>query len=442
MVRKRWVLPGLLTFAACRLADTTTPTPQPDTVIFGRVAEIRSLADEPGTSEVDIRAGLPEPLLAALRRENRPLPALEKDLLIRVRVGAGTLCVVDMHAVDLDSFRVGQEVTVVPRPGTSTMIGTKLLLAEAAELYLFTAYQFRMLPRSLSSLPSVVLEPTDPRRINSAGTECTPLPLAGGRVVYFAAGLLPPLRQQDAPRGAARPGMQGSGGGLTAWAGRGGYRPYRVAWGDGRWEAPAPVELAGLAPEASARITWISADEKACLVEVTGADGARSLLSSARARPGVAWGPLVAVAVESGKQAGDAQRFGTQLGALVWTAYDAAGSDLWLSLHGQKAGAVDPRINTLGPEWAPRLGPNNALYFCRADRQLCFTGGAVEEVRLPGKQYRPLLEAAPTADGGRLFFRVPRFVPGEPDWDLAVAVKGADGKWGPPVPLDDWAPTE
>jgi hypothetical protein len=86
------------------------------------------------------------------------------------------------------------------------------------------------------------------------------------------------------------------------------------------------------------------------------------------------------------------------------------------------------------------VGPNNTLYFCRGERQLVFTGGAVEEVRLPGVQLRPLLEAAPASDGSLLFCRVPRYVPGEPDWDLAVCARSGDGGWGAAVPLDEWRP--
>ncbi len=441
MVRKRWGLLGLPIFAACQLTDTTTPIPQPDTVIFGRVAEIRSVAAEPGVSEVDIHAGLPETLLAVMRRENRPTPSLEKDLLVRARVGADTLCVADMRPVDVDAFRIGQEVTVVPRAGTCAMVGTRVFLAEAAELYQFAAYQIRFLPRSLS-LSAEISEPADPARINSAGTERTPLPLARGRIVYFAAGLLPPVGKNDSPRGAVRPGMQASAGTLAPWAARGCYRPYRVEWSGGRWVSPVAVDLAGIPPDASARMTWVNEAETACLVEVERADGSKGLYASARLKAGAPWGPLAGVTVGGGASVGDAQRFGSQSGALVWTVYDASGSDLWLSLQGQKPGPVDPRINTLGYEWAPRLGPNNALYFCRGERQLRFTGGAVEEVRLPGKQYRPLLEAAPVADGTLLFFRVPRFVPGEPDWDLAVAARDKDGHWGVPVRLDDWRPPQ
>ncbi len=440
MVRMRLSLLGLPILAACHFADTSTPVPQPDTVIFGRVAEIRAVASEPGVSEVDIRAGLPESLLAVMRRESRPIPALEKDLLVRARVGADTLCVADMQPVDVDAFRIGQEVTVVPRPGSCAMVGTKLLLAEASELYRFAAYQLRVIPRSLAAIPGEVSQPTEPARINSAGSERTPLPLAGGRIVYFAAGLLPPLSKNDVPRGARRPGMQGSDGALAAWAERGGYRPYRVEWSAGRWAAPIAVDLPGVPPDASARLTWVSEAETACLVEEVRADGSRGLFASSRASAGEAWAPLGAVSLEGQGNAGDAQRFGSQAGALVWTVYDSSGSDLWLALQGQKPGPVDPRINTLGSEWAPRVGPQNTLFFCRGERQLQFTGGAVEEVRLPGKQYRPLLEATPVAGGSLLFFRIPRFVPGEPDWDLAVAAKEGDGHWGGATRLDDWRP--
>jgi hypothetical protein len=375
-----------------------------------------------------------------MRRERRPIPALEKDLLVRARLSADTLCVAGMQASDLDAFRVGQEVTLVPRPGTCAMVGTKLLLAEAAELYLFADYQVRALPRSLPALPPEISQPDDPGRINSAGTERTPLPLADGRVIYFAAGLLPALAPQGQQRGAVRSGMKGSDGALSAWVAAGGHRPYRVEWQVDRWSTPEYVEFDGLPAEASARLTWVDASETACLVEVESPVAGRALFAAARSGAGKRWGGLVGVSVEGGGSVGDAQRFGTHAGALVWTLYEAGASDLWLSLQGQKPGPVDPRINTLGAEWAPRVGPNNSLYFCRGERQLVFTGGAVEEVRLPGAQLRPLLEAAPTGDGALLFFRVPRFVPGEPDWDVAVAARLPDGRWGAAVRLDDWRP--
>lgn len=423
------------------MQDTNTPVPQPDSLILGRIAAIREAAGEPGVWEVEIKEALPEQMQDAMRREGRFVPALDKDVTVRVRVTGDTMCVAGFRAGDLDEFRVGQEVAVNPVPGTTAMTGSKLITADAAELYLFSAYRLRFLPRSLDSLPDEVKAPSDPRRINSAGIEMTPLALQGGKVVYFAAGLLPgiPLGGKGAEAvGAVRPGMRGRSGALAPWT-VGGFRPYRVAFGKGGWEEPQPVELPDLMPDAKARFTWVNDDETSCLVEVTLADGARQLLAGQRANSRMPWGKLGRLELPGGPSIGDAQRFGKQLKAVVWTVYDANGSDLWLSTEDKPGQMLEPRINTMGPEFAPRVGPNTTLYFCRADRQLLFAAGVVQEVRLPGVQRRPLLEAMPAKDGSLLFFRVPRFTPGALDWDLAVAPRAGSG-WGKPVLLDDWKP--
>jgi hypothetical protein len=425
----------------CGMQDTNTPVPQPDSLILGRISAIREVAGEPGVKEVEIREGLPEQMQSAMRREGRLVPALDKDVTVRVRVTSDTVCVAGLRAGDLDDFRVGQEVAVNPVQGTTAMTGSKLITADAAEFYLFSAYRLRFLPRSVESLPDEVTVPSDPQRINSAGLETTPLPLLGGEVVYFAAGLLPAIQvggSEAPPVGAVRLGMRERSGVLTPWA-VGGFRPYRVAWGKGGWGKPQPVELPDLAPEASARFTWINDDETACLVEATPTDGTRQLFSGQRASAKEPWGKLEKLEVPGGPSVGDGQRFGRQLKALVWTVYDANGSDLWLSTEGKPGQMLEPRINTMGPEWAPRVGPNNSLYFCRADRQLLFAGDVVQEVRLPGAQRRPLLEAVPTKDGALLLFRVPRFTPGALDWDLAVAARTGSA-WGKTVLLDDWKP--
>jgi hypothetical protein len=422
----------------CGMQDTTEPVPQPDTTIFGRIAAIRPVENAPGTYDVDIRSGLPETLRAVMQQERRAIPELEKDLTSRVRVTPDTVCVADMRAVDLDDFRAGQEVAVIPSPGTSAMIGTKVLLATAAEFYLFSSYQVRFIPRSLQGLPAGVDDRRDPKRINSSGVERTPLPLDGGRVVYFAAGLLPSVMPRGEPRGAVRAGMRGPDGKLAAWA-VSGYRPYRTAFERGRWTTPEPVDLPGLPAVASARITWVDPNETRCLVTVEESGHPKELLASSRSSSAEPWGPLAKVDDAKGESVGDAQRFGTKGGALVWTVFDANGSDLWLVTTGHGAGPLEPRINTLGPEWAPRVGPGTTLYFCRSDRQLLYAGKMVQEVRLPGKQRRPLFEAAPTADGRYLFFAEPIYTSVQPDSDIAVAERRGKG-WGAPVSLDDWRP--
>jgi len=430
-----------LAATGCGVQDTNAPVPQPDSLILGRITAIREVPGEAGVSEVDVREALPEQMQGALRKEGRAVPQLDKDVTVKVRVTGDTVCVVGLRAGGLDDFRVGQEVAVNPVPGTTAMVGTKLVNADAAELFLFSAYQLRYLPRSLSSLLPEVTSPADPGKINSAGLELTPVPLQGGKVVYFAAGLIPgvPIGTKEAPPiGAVRPGMRDRAGALAPWA-VGGFRPYRVAWGKQGWESPRPVELPGLSPAAKARITWVNEDENSCLVEVTSADGSKQLLGSQRANERSPWGKLDKLDLAGGTMTGDGQRFGKQLKSLVWTVYDQSGSDIWLSLEGKPGQMLEPRINTMGPEYAPRLGPNQTLYFCRADRQLMFAGGVVQEVRLPGAQRHPLLEAAPPAEGTLLFFRVPRFTPGGLDWDLAVAARAGSG-WGRQVLLDDWKP--
>ena len=424
----------------CNMQDTNAPVPQPDSLILGRISAIRQAADR-GVWEVEIQEGLPEAMQGAMRREGRTVPQLDKELVVKVRVTGDTICVAGLRAGDLDDFRVGQQVAVNPVPGTTAMAGTKVLFADAAEFYLFQAYQLRFLPKSLDALPAEVALPNDPKKINSAAADLAPLPVQGGKVIYFAAGLLPgvPVKGREAvPVGAVRKGMRGPSDALAPWV-VGGYRPYRVAWDKGAWGEPQPVEFPGIAADAPARITWINEDETACLLELGQADGIRRLVASRRENARARWGAVEKVDVPGGPSVGDAQRFGKHLKALVWTVYDAGGSDLWLSTENKPGQPLEPRINTMGPEYAPRLGPNQALYFCRADRQLLFSGGVVQEVRLPGKQRHPLLEAVPARDGALLFFRTPRFTPGMMGWDIAVAPRVGKA-WGAPVLLDEWKP--
>lgn len=423
--------------AGCGGMDATAPVPQPDTTMFGRLAEIKEI--DPGRAwELEIRAGLPEAMQVAMRREGRPIPELERDLSVRVRVSPDTVAIRDLVPTDLASFRVGEEVAVVPVPGTSAMVGTKLLQAEAAELYLFLDYQHRHLPGSMAAIPAEVWGASDPNRVNSGGLERTPLLVGDGAVLYFAAGLLPPIKEGEAPVGAVRPGMATTDGTLTPWA-VGGYRPYRTVFDDGRWLPPAPVSLTGLDENLSARFTWVNAGETEGLVEVESREDFQ-LFRAHRTRPFAPW-VLEPVDLQAGGEGlGDAQFFTIEgKRAAVWTVYEWRDSDLWLRAPGAEGQPLEPRINTMGREWAPRVGPNTVLYFCRNDRQLLFAGGIIQEVRLPGLLRRPLLEAAPTSDGAHLVFRVPRYNPGVKGWDIAVAARDGDA-WGEPVPIDDWTP--
>ncbi len=426
---------AVVSVAGCRMQNPTAPVPQPDTVIFGRLASIREVADQPGVREVEVQGGLPESIAAVMRSQGRPVPQAEKDFVVVARVTGETVAVLDQTPTDLAGFRTGEEVAIVPVPGTSAMVGSKRLLMEAAELYRFKAYQRVFLPGSLSD-PEAAEEGGPAGPVNGSGLERTPLPLDGGRVVYFAAGLAAPLTPEGPPRGLERPGMR-SESGLAPWA-VGGWRPYRVEWRNGAWGEPEPVELAPLDPAASVRITWIDAAETRLLAEVDQEGAPARLVTARRGSRSEPWGALEDVGEAAGDSVGDGQLFGTSAANLVWTVYGDAGSDLWLEMAGSEGQPLEPRINTRGSEWAPRVGPGTILYFCRNDRQLLFAGGVVQEVRLPGAQRYPLLEAAP-AGGSLLFFRAPRYGVGGVDWNLAVSQRDGDA-WGPAVLLDDWSP--
>lgn len=427
----------VLGLSACPKDVTKTPVPQDDVLVVGRLVAATESPQEPGILNLEIRLAMPESIKPVMRKEGRPVVEAQEEMVARVRVDRSTVCVVEGVPGDVSRLRVGQEVVVVPVSGSCAMLGSKTLLADAAEVYDFRSYQVRFLTRSLEQIPTWVSERQDPGKVNSSGKEITPLPLSGGKVLYFSAGLLPPLREGELPRGALRPGMV-RGGTLLPWAAKGGVRPYRTEFVKGSWASPSEVIFPNLPEEASLRVTWVSEDETSLLAELRLPEKEPQLVQSTRQNKGT-WGPLEVVADAAGKAAGDAQRFGKQLGAMVWTVYEFGSSDLWLKFQDKAGQPLEPRINTLGAEWAPRLGPNTTLYFCRGDRQLLFAKQTVAEVRLPGNQRLPLLEAAPTTDGTLLFYRLPRYTPGELDWDIFVSRKEGEN-WGPPVPVDTFRP--
>lgn len=436
-MRRFFMLLLVLGLSACPKDVTKTPVPQDDVLVVGRLLAATDSAQEPGVLTLEIRLAMPESIKPVMRKEGRPIVESEEEMVAKVRVDRSTVCVVEGLPGDVSRLRVGYEVVVVPVSGSCGMVGTKTLLADAAEVYDFRSYQVRFLTRSLEQIPSWVSERKDPAKVNSSGKEVSPVPLASGKVLYFSAGLLPPLQEGEPPRGAVRPGMVQSGK-LLPWAQNGGLRPYRTQYANGAWTPPQELVFPGLSDEASLRVTWVSEDETALLAELRLPGKEPQLVQSAGQGKG-SWGPLEPVPDAAGKAAGDGQRFGKQLGAMVWTVYEFGSSDLWLRFQNQAGQPVEPRINTLGAEWAPRLGPNTTLYFCRGDRQLLFAKQTVSELRLPGAQRLPLLEAAPTADGSLLFYRLPRYTPGELDWDIFVSRKEGES-WGAPVPVDEFRP--
>lgn len=432
----RWLsMVFALTLVGCMKDMTRTPVPQEDVLIVGRLLGWSERTQEPGVFDFQVRLTVPESIKGVMREEGRPIPETEKEMVAKVKVTPDSVCVVEGLAGELSRLRKGQEVVVVPVSGSCAMVGESELLAEASEVYDFRSYQVRFLPKSVEAWPPWLTQRQNPSKINSSGKEVAPIPVKSGRVLYFSAGLLPPLAPDQPYRGALREGMK-RGERLSPWAEQGGLRPYRTEFKEGGWTPPAPVVFPHLPEEASVRVTWVSPDENTLLAELRLPEKEPQLVQSRKAASGD-WGKLEAVPEVSEKASGDGQRFGSQLQALVWTVYEFQSSDLYLKLANQEAGSLEPRINTVNAEWAPRLGPNTTLYFCRGNRQLLFANKTLQEVRLPGTLRRPLQEAAPTDDGKLLFFRFPRYGPGEPDWDIAVARKEGDA-WGVPTPVDEF----
>ena len=106
----------------------------------------------------------------------------------------------------------------------------------------------------------------------------------------------------------------------------------------------------------------------------------------------------------------------------------------------ETARALDPRIDTAGNEWAPRVGPGNELFFSRDDRQLVYSGGAVQGLIVAGPFRTPITEANPTDDGRWVFACVPRYTPIELDQNIVVMTWDGGGELGEPIPVDEWRP--
>ena len=107
MRRPLLVLTVVVLILGCGMQDTSTPVPQPDSLILGRISAIREIPAGSGVWEVEIQEGLPEQMQNAMRREGRLVPTLDKDVTVRVRVTSDTACIASLRAGDLDDFRVG-----------------------------------------------------------------------------------------------------------------------------------------------------------------------------------------------------------------------------------------------------------------------------------------------------------------------------------------------
>lgn len=429
------VLVVLLGVSGCDLVDPARPSAQPDTEVFGNLTEVNRSPDNPGQWVLQIQVGSPRALRAAEEESGKPTPEVPPGLVATVTVTADTVVVADDMPASLDDIDSGTEVVIVPVPGTTQMWGSSDLRLEADTLVDFETYRRWKLPRLASDDEPLV---DDPERINTSGSELAPVPVKGGRVLYFSSHLRPPAAAGEDWHGTVRDGLTvpSEGEALTEWS-------YRSEMSDAGWSVPERVVFPGLDGAVMIRVTWVNADETRCLVTVA-APGAPPWVGVAeRPRASSAWGePELVEGI--GPNAHDAVYL-TGSNTKILFASNRGGrerDDLFLFDPKVEGGPMplEPQICTFGNEWNPRTGPQGQLIFCREDQQLALAGGSVRALRLPGEHRTLFTQAAPTDDGKWLFFCLPKFRPVVMDDDIYVAPLGDDLSVGDPVPVDDWRP--
>ena len=429
------VLALVLVTSGCEFLDPARPTIQPDTEVFGNLLDIEEMPDEPGVWIVRLRVAPPRALNRAESEQGREGPDAEKGLIAEIRIDADTVVLMHGTPVRLEDFNPGTEVVSIPAPGTTRMVGDKTVLHNAEFFGDFGTYSRWRLPGLGTDAEGVV---DDVGLINSSGTEHAAVPLNGGRTLYFSAGL---RRAVDGePTGAARQGLGPAGGGELLPE-----RSFRTEIGEAGWSKPEPVVFPGLEDAHQVRVSWVNPEETICLVSITAEEGGKPWAGrSQRLNRGKAWGVVEAL---EGLGEGDAldpiYLAGSRTKVLFVTARRGANqSDLFLlnPSEGAEAMALEPRINTIGSEWGPRVGPDNELFFSRGDRQLLFMGGMIQPVHLDWPHRILFSEAAPTDDGRWVFLTLTQLTAGEPNHDLWVSERREDGILGFPVPVDGWRP--
>ena len=429
------VVAALLIMSGCDVVDPARPTAQPDAEVFGNLLDVERSPDDPSTWTMRVHVGAPRSVRAADEGSGKPTPEVEKGLKATITVASDAVVLVNDRPGLLEDIDSGTEVVILPVPGTSEMYGSDDLRLEASTVMDFTTYRRWRLPKLESDASA---ETDDPTTINSSGPEISPVPVAGGTVLYFSARLRPPANPDDGWHGAFREGFAIPEEGVAALE-----RSYRSELTAEGWSAPELVRFPGLDDALQLRVTWVKADETICLVTV--------------ATPGEA--PWVGRATRSGVKKrwsapqrieglGENARDGVYLtgssSMIVFTTLAAGGTQGDLFLYDPKVedgpAPLEAPIFSPGNEWNPRTGPEGELLFNRADRQLIFKGGQVRALRLPGPHRVPFTRAATTDDGRWLFFCIPKFRMPEMDDDIFVASLTEDFEIGEPVPVDEWRP--
>jgi hypothetical protein len=429
------VMAVVLMISGCEFLNPARPTIQPDTEVFGNVLDIEEVPDEPGVWTVQLRVGPPRALGEAEAEQGREGLDAEKGLTAEIRIDGDSVVLKGGVPARLEDFSPGTEVVSIPAAGTTRMVGDKNVLHNAEFFCDFGTYRRWRLPGLLKDTELVA---DDDGAINSSGIEHASVPLNGGRVLYFSARLRHSVGEN--PAGIMRSGLES-----TEASAALPERSFRTELGDAGWSVPEPVVFPGLEEASEVRVSWVDPEETLCLVTVRANEGEPSWAGrSQRPKSSAPWGK-----VEPLEGVGDGDSFdpiylaGSRTKVLFVTGRQGAGqTDLFLLMPGDndEAMALEPRINTIGSEWGPRVGADNELFFCRADRQLLFMGGMVQPVFIDWPHRILFSEAAPTDDGRWVFVTLVQLEPGEPNLDIGVSERREDGTLGLPVPVDEWRP--
>lgn len=425
---------ALALLAGCEALNPQRPTPQPDANVFGQVVAVSEDPSADGVWQVQVSVGLPRSLAGVKKDEGKPTPIVDEALMADVSVGPDTVVVIDGRPGSLHSLKPGSDIAAIPAPGTTMMEGTSRVMIQAAYFLDFESYRRWQLPKSLEESPEVL---EDPDRINSSGIEHGPVPVDDGRAVYFTAKLRRSWRPEDRWIGARRSGMTEPSAEKPARE-----ASYRCSLGEDGWGAPQPVVFPELPDDSGVSVTWVDPDETRCLVTVLPAGGEPWVGRSDRTSASAAWAPVQPLPAVGEGDASDAVYLTGAEETFAFVTRRDGTSDIYLyhPRQGDTAQALDPRIDTAGNEWAPRVGPGNELLFCRGDRQLMYSGGVAQPMTVKGPFRTPITEANPTRDGSWVFACVPKFTPIELDRDIVVMRWDGEATLGEPVPVDDWRP--
>jgi hypothetical protein len=384
--------------------------------------------------------GLPRALKEDRQAEGKPAPSFEKGTVAEIRVARDTLVLAGGGPSPVTSIAPGSEVVAVPVAGTTFMSGDSLITMEASYFLDFETYRAWQLPGLATGDEPLPVE--DPSRINSAGVEHAPVPLKGGTVLYFAARMRPPTVPGEPWIGAQRVGLQApeAPGGIFE-------RSYRSALAEDGWSSPELVEFADTEEFLVVRVTWVDEEETSCLLTIQEADEPTWVGRASRSSDRAPWGPVERIEALGQEEAADAVYLAGSRSkiALVSKGIGFDNGDIFLYDPQQPDGIEGPvplvtTVNTTGNEWAPRVGANNELLFCRGDAQLVLRQGGVQPLRLPLPHRALITEANGTRDGSWLFFCLPAFTPIELDQNIYVAPLDADFQLGEAVPVDEWRP--